>query len=324
MPLISTQFSSKIPRNCRGKTLIQYLSERFTYQSVETWRAKIENGEILFQGKLTQSDQLILGNEDLLYLINNYDEPEVPLSFELIFENEDYLIIGKSAGQPITRTGRIIYNSLVQILRRHFANEDISPLFRLDRETSGLMVFGKNSSACQVVDGNKHGILGRKIYLAVVWGEFLQEKECQAPLKECGVLPIPAKMIIDPSGKEAKSYFRPLLSSSNYSLVMCEIWTGRKHQIRAHLAHLGFPIVGDKIYGSNGAVYVKMAEGQSIDEDVKGLGAESQLLHAWQAEVDVGYGMNWFESKNWSAEFQDYLDLWPEHKNTLRAYCEYF
>lgn len=318
MPLVDAQFSSVIPRNARGRILIDYLCERFDYQDRTAWLDKIDSGLVLLDGQQPDPMSSLMGNESMIYLIRDYAEPEIPLSWELIAENDTFLVIGKSAGQPINRTGRIIHNTLVQILRRHYGSSELSPLYRLDRETSGLMVFGRTAEVCKVAGGGKHQILGRKFYLAICHGTLTKPLSCTHPLTPAETGLVRSKMIHDPRGKACRTDFWPLLSNSEFSLVLAEIHSGRKHQIRAHLEQLGHPIVGDKIYGSDGSTYARMASGNWEASDDEAQESEFQLLHAWAAQADLGQGMTWFQSKHWSPDFQDYLELWPEHRQILR------
>lgn len=309
MPKVQAQFSSQIPRNQKGHSLGSYLSLRFAYLSLEEWESRAAQGLLLIDGQPARLDALLSGGESMLYIIRDYEEPEIPTSWEWVAETDDYLLVGKSAGQPIQRTGRIIQQTLSQTLRDYFSNEDLSPLFRLDRETSGLMVFAKHPQAAQVAGGAKHGILGSKLYLAVVGGQMTHPQRCQLSLSERSCEWVRGRMVVDDAGKSCHTDFWPLGQKEDQSLVLCQIHTGRKHQIRAHLEALGYPIVGDKIYGHSGEAYARMAQGQLDEQDLQNLGAEYQMLHAWMAEVDLGQGMQWFESKHWSGDFAQWLEM---------------
>ena len=97
-----------------------------------------------------------------------------------------------------------------------------------------------------------------------------------------------------------------------YSVLEAELITGRKHQIRAHLAELGFPIVGDRLYSHDGIYYEKMARGGGLDEaDFAVLGAHSQMLYAYKAEIQLPYwkAPRTFTSTDYSEEMKSFVDI---------------
>ena len=116
------------------------------------------------------------------------------------------------------------------------------------------------------------------------------------PLREDPEDPIRLRMHHRADGKECFTRFKFLQRldcpeiASELSLVEAELITGRKHQIRAHLAEMGYPIVGDRLYYRNGAYYEKLAQGGELtDEDIKVLGARNQMLFAYKIELQLPY-----------------------------------
>ena len=113
---------------------------------------------------------------------------------------------------------------------------------------------------------------------------------------------------IFPTECAAKAFER-IFSSESYSIIKAELHTGRKHQIRAHLASLGHPIVGDRIYSHNGEFYLKLIKDGLNDDDYKKLGARHHLLHSWKSEIQISNNENIqvFESKIWNSDFKKKL-----------------
>ena len=141
--------------------------------------------------------------------------------------------------------------------------------------------YGETASRFQK---NLDRILLRKFYLAVVRGKFPEgEIDCKMPLREDPSDPIRLRMHHHDDGKECWTRFKLVRRldcpeiAPDLSLVEAELMTSRKHQIRAHLAEMGFPIVGDRLYYRDGTYYEKLAQGGELsDDDFKVLGAHSQ------------------------------------------------
>jgi len=169
----------------------------------------------------------------------------------LIFENEDFLVVNKPAGLLSIPDREGKENSLKKILQEEYG--EIFTVHRLDKDTSGLIVFAKNEGLHKYLSLQFEQRQTEKIYLGLIMGSPLNEKDTiDSPIKEH-----PTKkgtMIVNRKGKEAVTDYEVINAFRIYSWVRFQIHTGRTHQIRAHMKHIGHPIACDKIYGDGKAI----------------------------------------------------------------------
>jgi 23S rRNA pseudouridine1911/1915/1917 synthase len=154
---------------------------------------------------------------------------------------------------------------------------------RLDRETSGVLVFAKSLAAAQHLTRQFEGRLIRKSYLCVVWGHLHEPQDIDRPLGRNIDSGVRKAVGIDPDGRPSRTLVRPLSRGRDVTLVEARPLTGRLHQIRVHLKSIGHPVVGDKLYGNDEGMFLKFLHGESLtDEDYEKLGFRRQALHAWK------------------------------------------
>jgi 23S rRNA pseudouridine1911/1915/1917 synthase len=228
---------------------------------------------------------------------------------------------------PIQRTGQILVHTFVNNVKKAL-DEELWPLHRLDKETSGLMLFSSSKKFCKRYQPKMSQLLKRKIYMALVEGEFVGDKMITLPIAQNVGGTLRARMVpmaLDEGGKESKTYVQSVCKIEDFegsvkTLVLCEIFTGRKHQIRVHLESLGFPIVGDKIYGTDGLDYEEMCEkGLSKEEVMKRFKYPHQMLHSLTSEIELEAETFWVRSKCISTHFIKELDKYKEWKFELES-----
>ena len=290
-------FESEVRPEYEGRLLLDSLCDRFTYHSREDWIDRLTRGLVTINGATANVETIAHRGDKVVYHVENYSEPEVPTDFETVFEDDEFILVAKPAGVPVHHTGRIFYNTFAAIIRREFDSETATPMHRLDRDTGGLILFARYGETAARFQKNLDRILLRKFYLAVVRGNFPEgEVECHMPLREDPEDSIRLRMHHRADGKECFTRFKLVRRldcpeiAPELSLVEAELITGRKHQIRAHLAEMGYPIVGDRLYYRDGAYYEKLAQGGELtDEDIKVLGARNQMLFAYKVELQLPY-----------------------------------
>lgn len=311
-------FESVVQPEHEGWLLLKSLCARFTYHSEMDWADKLSRGLVTINGVVANASTVAHKNDKVVYHVENYTEPEVPTNYDIVFEDDEFMLVAKPAGVPVHHTGRIFYNTFTSIVRRGTDYETATPMHRLDRDTGGLMLFAKYAESAARFQKNLDRILLRKFYMAVVRGNFPEELDCQMPLREDPNDNIRLRMHHFEDGKPCHTFFRKmkdgvLPTGEAYSVVEAELLTGRKHQIRAHLAELGYPILGDRLYSFGGKYYEKMTdkvaearakgelsqEDALTEEDYAVLGGRSHMLYAYKAEIQLPY---WREPREFSCE----------------------
>lgn len=193
-----------------------------------------------------------------------HPEPACPRTFGVVYEDPRVLVVDKPAGLPVHASAKFYFNTLARVLSERYPDEpELQLCHRLDRETSGCVVIARDRAAAAFL---KQAISDKerttKQYLAVVHGQPPWDTEhlLDIPLRlstRADATRLPdVRVLADPSGMPAQTRVRVERRCDRYALIRCTLITGRQHQIRAHLAHAGFPIVGDKLYGHGEAAFI--------------------------------------------------------------------
>jgi RluA family pseudouridine synthase len=316
MPLVTAEYSSIVHPSHNGQKIIDYLVSKFAYQSKEEWVSKLKLGLMTVDGSQVEPNFKLQGKEKLTLRVDNFDEPEVDTTVERINCLGELHIVGKPTGVPIHRTGRILVHTYTNNVKKALGTE-VWPLHRLDKETSGLMLYSSSKSFCKKHQSKMYNLLRRKIYMVLVEGEFTGSEIIDTPIAQNVGGSLRARMVATPieqGGKESKTKVVDVckITSKNgkvRTLVLCEIFTGRKHQIRVHLESIGYPIVGDKIYGTDGKDYEEMCEsGLSKEEVQKRFKYPHQMLHSLSSEIHLEGSTFWVRSECLSDAFKNELN----------------
>ena len=235
--------------------LIAFIMEKMHGMSRNRAKALISNRVVLVNNAITTHPLAELKPGDVVQL----DRSKHKKSFhckelDIVFEDPYLFIIDKHPGL-LSMSNNSRQQTVQTVLNRYLekgGGRNTSHLVhRLDRDTSGLMVYAKDVQTQQSLINSWQQLVTDRRYLALVKGEFEQPRgRIQSWLTEDKKF-ITHSSPVDNGGKYAVTHYNVLASSNGYSLVECELETGRKNQIRVHMADLGHPVVGDRKYGSD-------------------------------------------------------------------------
>jgi RluA family pseudouridine synthase len=272
--------TSRVPALHEAQPLDSYLSHRFTYLTEELWRKEILEGKLSLDGEIALDPAtMLVGGEWLSWDGSRIVEPEIDDRIPILYEDEWFIAVNKPGNLPVHAAGRYFSNTLVAILTERCGRK-VYPVHRIDRETSGVILLafdGKSTAslAASLAQGSKE-------YLALVHGNFpAGELIVDLPLGRDTKSPVSKKRKAWPGGTErALTRFQKIINAGDISLVRCFPATGRLHQIRAHLLAVGYPIVGDKLYGRDETAFLTFIEHGLTAELAERLILPRQALHS--------------------------------------------
>ena len=237
-----------VTNNFNGKKLSSFVFYSFPNLAKNTFYKALRQKDIRINGNRINTDCTIyVGDELSIYIADNLLFPSINL--EIIYEDDNILIVNKPNNIEVVGE-----NSLTSLINTKFSSNNIMPCHRLDRNTTGLVLFAKNKEALDILFNKFKNHEIKKFYRALVYGI---PKVKNARL-EAFLFKDTKNSIVYISDTFKKGYQKIITSykvleefPNNTSLLDVEIETGKTHQIRAHFAHIGYPIVGDGKYGIN-------------------------------------------------------------------------
>ena len=244
-----------ILRATREAKLLEFLYESFPDRSRKSIKSLLEQKQIMILNQIiTRFDYPLAPGTDVI-ILKKKPSPNMTLrKMNLLYEDEHLLVIEKSAGLLSVATAReneeTAFSILKSYVKKSHHRADLFIVHRLDRDTSGIMIFAKTKEIQKKLQDNWEKAVTKRIYYAVVEGHVQKaEGEIVSSLKENKSLMMYSSKTPG-DGQKAITRYRVLKSNTRYTLLEVSLQTGRKNQIRVHLQDIGHSIAGDKKYGA--------------------------------------------------------------------------
>lgn len=218
-------------------------------------------------------------------LVNVVQVTPAELDSWIIHRDDEVIVVNKPGNLTCHTDKAGPWSSLAGAVRERFGLAAAHPVSRLDRETSGVIVFAMNPAVAARLQTAMQERLVGKTYLAIMTGEFSGPVTVNQPLGPDESSPVYFKTGVRPDGKAAVTHFTPLATGGGFTLARVVIETGRMHQIRAHAQWLGHSVVGDKTYGPDARYYLDFLDGGWTPALEEKLLLRRQALHC--AEIDM-------------------------------------
>ncbi|MDZ4725802.1 MAG: RluA family pseudouridine synthase [Leptospira sp.] len=281
-------YASFVPEKFDSFPVHQYLSTRFPYHTIEEWTDLILTGSVSINGNLARELQILTKGDEVSYLPkgSTHREPPINADFSILYESDCFLVVNKPPNIPVHPAGRYRTHTLLNLLENERGIGTCYPVHRLDRETSGVMLFAKNKEYQLLLQSLFETREVKKVYEVFVFGKLKDSVIAE------GFIGRDSKSEIRKKQKFAKEFFDQSKvcftefqnlgydTEKDTSHLLAKPSTGRIHQIRATLYSLGFPVVGDKLYGKRESAFldfVKLGESETLSIE---LGHNRQALHA--------------------------------------------
>lgn len=239
----------------KDDTLLAGLLSFFPHKSRNVLKAVLRDGQVAVNGQpVRQFDHELRPGQQVEVCWEKKSSPQQPHGLNIIYEDQELIIINKPPGLLTIATDKekrkTAYALLSNYLKMENPENKIFIIHRLDRETSGLLMFAKNEKIKRQIQENWTTTINQRTYVGVVEGEVQQEEGTIVSwLNESKAFIVYSSQ--NPQhGQKAITHYKKIKANKNFSLLKINLETGRKHQIRVHMQDINHPIIGDSKYGS--------------------------------------------------------------------------
>lgn len=265
------EFICHVKNRWAGKTIVDLFSEEFKGRNYDYYVRAVKCGRIQVDGKNVSIYYRVKPTEKISHFVHRHEPPVMAWDVSVLQEAEDVLTVCKPASVPVHPCGQYRKNTVVGILEAEHGLAPLFPIHRLDRLVSGLLILARSSSKADAFRQQIEAGLVQKLYIAKVVGVFPEGEhvvdvnvDYDAREGRSSVDVGDGSANVKLKGKAASTTFRRIDTNGDYSIVHCEPFTGRTHQIRVHLQYAGHPIANDMLYIGE-SVGRRSTEGASAD-----------------------------------------------------------
>lgn len=249
-------YTDIVGADAEGETVLAFYTSRYTHSTEDEWRDRIDSGLVKLDGKPADGVERLQRGQRLTYDRKAWEEPEAPRTFDVLYEDEQIIAVNKPSGLPVLPGGHHLENTLLSAVRERYGGEvPPSPLHRLGRGTSGIVLFARDARSLRLLSKAFQARSITKIYRALVAGTGLEPTfNVETPIGKVVYPPTGELFAATSDGKPSTSECRVLWEDTDRdeTLLDVKIITGRPHQIRIHAAAAGHPLVGDPLYDAGG------------------------------------------------------------------------
>ncbi len=315
---METILTSKITAKWAGLSLLKFLSTRFKYHTESEWRRLISEGKVRVNDAIARPDDVLSNGDSVSYAVV-LKEPPVNSNIRIVHDDEFFVVASKPPNLPSHADGNFITHTFIYILNQMICAKNARPyklINRLDRETSGLIIASNNVSAHKNLARQLEAGQVHKEYIAVVRGEIRENTfTVDGPIVSDTQSKISIRRKVGMKGMDgvrtAVTSFEVIERLEGYTVLRCIPKSGKTAQIRVHLAHAGYPLAGDKLYGQSDEEFLEYVSRVRAGnyETLPWMDAPRQMLHAF--ELSFAHPI--------SGELLRYSDPLPED---IRAFIE--